>query len=116
MEHANGSKYAPVPGKIPGAAINLGGVDLILAPLNLDGVQAFGALQDELSAAKTFPDIAAVVSKMLALSLQRNYPDITTDQITNLLDTANVQTSMLELAKVSGMATGAPGELRPASQ
>jgi hypothetical protein len=112
----NGSKYYPVPGKIPGTTINLSGLELVMAPLNLDGVKQFLELQGELSSASTNEQSFTVTARILALSLQRNYPDITPEDILRLLDVANAQTAMMELVKLSGMRLGPLGEPTPAPQ
>lgn len=113
----NGSKYAPVPGKIPGTAINLGGRDLILAPLNLDGVQAFEPLQERFKQeAGDLGGLTNIVAEALHLSLRRNYPDMTIEDVAGLLDVNNMQSAMEELTAAAGFRKAAPGESAPASQ
>lgn len=113
----NGSKYAPVPGRIPGQAINLGGVDLVFAPLNLDGVQAFIPLQAKFKeTVNDLPSLTAIVAEALLLSLHRNYPDMTQGDVVALLDVGNLETAMDALAAASGFKKAAAGESPPASK
>lgn len=115
----NGSKYAPVAGKIPGRALNLGGVEFTLPPLNLDGVQAFEPLQKRVAEVRAdgagLPELFGVVADALMLSLGRNYPDLTREEVLALLDLGNFLPAMDALAEVSGYRKAAAGESMPAS-
>lgn len=110
------SKYAPVPGNIPGTAINLGGRDLILAPLNLDGVRAAEPLLKELDTLKKFEMQVPVAAQVIILSLNRNYPDMTIEDLVPLLDMSNTSKAVLAVAGIAGFEMLKPGETRPAAQ
>lgn len=103
--------YAPVPGRIPGKSVNLGGRDFVLAPLNLDGIREFEPIQQRIgegiSDAAALFDLAA---DALILSLRRNYPDISKPDIVALLDMGNVWGAMETLAEVTGYRRAAAGE------
>jgi hypothetical protein len=112
---ANGSKYAPVPGKIPGTALNLGGVEFVAAPFNLDGVQEATRLLESLQGAKTAQESLRGAAAVIAISLQRNNPDITVEDVTALLDLGNWEAALLAVCGASGIKFAALGEPRPAS-
>ena len=113
----NGSKYAPVPGKIPGRRINLGGVEFVMAPLNLDGVREYPTRLTAMQAIKVDVDdpgpFFEAAADVLLLSLARNYPDLTRDELVALLDMGNVREASAALREVSGFLLG---EAAPASQ
>lgn len=112
-------RYAPVPGRIPGEAFNLGGVDLVFAPLNLDGVREFDAAQKRFIAAagERADGIEAMTracADVLLLSLRRNYPDMTADDVAALLDLGNMEPAIMVMCHASGMRQAAAGESAPA--
>jgi hypothetical protein len=112
MSDGNG-KWAPVPGKIPGVAVNLGGHTLVLAPLGIGKAREFSERGKE---AKTDDDMAALGVAMIHASLVRNYPDITLDAVRDLLDTGNLREATDAIAAQSGLKRVTPGELTPGSQ
>ena len=48
----NGSKYAALPGKIPGTPLNLGGIAFIFPPLNFVQLEQYEALLPKLGRAE----------------------------------------------------------------
>ena len=110
---ANGSRYAPVAGKIPGTAINLGGVDLVIAPLSLDQVQQF---EEDISKAserlsgKNFAEQISYCLPVIHAGLTRNYPDLTQDELRKLLDIGNFIPAFQAVVRVSGFEVARPGE------
>jgi hypothetical protein len=114
-EGLNGSKYAPVPGKIPGTALNLGGVEFVAPPFNLDGVQEVMPLLEQTKGVKAAPETLRAVAAVLHISLKRNYPDLTVDELLPLIDMGNALPSLLAVCKVSGIEFAVPGEPVPAS-
>ncbi len=116
MSEHNGSKYAPVPGKIPGTALNLGGLDFIAPPFNLDGVQEVMPLlngaKDEL---KTAEDVLRYSARVIHISLKRNYPDLPLDELQPLIDLGNAMRVIETICTASGIAFKTPGETMPAS-
>jgi hypothetical protein len=118
VEIVNGNKYAPVPGKIPGVAINLGGREFILAPLSLIQVEALEEQINGLSNNEGL-SLGGAVAKGLPIilaALQRNYPDITAEALKPLLDLANIAEATRIIINASGLTrTIPPGEPAPAS-
>jgi len=111
MSVGNG-KWAPRSGHIPGAVVNLGGHELVLAPLNLDQVREFDELA-KAGAAGGAEDAFAVNTAIIHASLSRNYPDLDLAHVRALLDTQNVVAAMKAIADPSGMRIAKPGELGP---
>jgi hypothetical protein len=110
------SKYAPLPGKIPGTVMNLGGHDLVLAPLNLDGTQIVEPLLEQFNTATGSKEVATLAAKIVHVSLVRNYPDITEEEVLALLDLGNMQSAVLKVCSVSGMEFAKPGENPPTAR
>lgn len=109
----NGHSFAPIKGKIPGKAINLGGHTLVLAPLNLDGLQQAMPLLDALKELTKLDEIITGSAPIVLLSLERNY-DIKLDEVVLLLDAGNVTQAVAIVCGVSGLEATAPGEIAPA--
>jgi len=110
----NGSKYAPVPGKIPGTTINLGGHELVLAPLNLDQVQQFEEQIGKLGTPASAKEALEQAVPIIHASLQRNYEDMTEADVRGLLDVGNFPMALEALVSVSGFVK--KGEAAPASR
>ena len=115
MEAANGAvKYAPIPGKIPGTAVNLGGHDFVVAPLSLDlfveyekTITEFGTTRSKDGMERSLPMFLACV--------QRNNPDMTIDELRRLLDFGNIRLLMDAIIETNGLKLKAPGESVPAA-
>lgn len=106
-------KYAPVPGKIPGRALNLGGVDFVVAPMNLDGLEAglpLLARRAELADQKDTKGMFRLAAEFIQIALSRNNPDITIDDVVGLLDMANVEPAIKTIAEASGLEMAPAGE------
>jgi hypothetical protein len=108
-ESGNG-KYAPRPGNIPGVAVNLGGLHLVLAPLGLRLMREFEARGKDI---KDPEDAVTFNLDVILASLHRNYPDITREELEALLDSQNVQECMTSIFMQSGLQRITPGELKP---
>ena len=107
----NGKSFAPVPGKIPGTRVNLGGQDYILAPLNLFQVETLHEQILQLNAPSD--NMRENIERSLPLilaSLQRNYPDITLDELRNLIDLGNFAACTRAVVEISGYAPAQSGE------
>lgn len=98
--------YAPVPGQIPGTTFNLGGKDFILAPLNLDQVQALEPVIASFADASGMGEIAKVASALVHASLSRNYPDITEGDVKMMLDLGTMKKAIEAVLGVSGFKQG----------
>jgi hypothetical protein len=112
------AKYAPRPGNIPGVAMNLGGIDFVLAPLGLRLIRESQAKTKELQ--KKAAEGIDVDSEYYALnidsvfeSLRRNYPEITRDEVESLIDAGNLPDCVNAIMGASGLKKVTPGELKP---
>jgi hypothetical protein len=94
---------------IPGKLINLGGKDYTLPPLNFAGLRKLGPKIQEVGGAylsgNLFMDVdkVGVVAEIVLAALQRNYPDLTLEEVENFLDFANVKEVFPALMGVSGL-------------
>lgn len=112
-ESGNG-KYAPRPGNIPGVAVNLGGVDLVLAPLGLRLMREFQEKGKEIQKPEVTSEQAYDFNaEVILASLQRNYPDMTREDLDALLDSANVKEAFHAVFEQSGFKRVKPGEIPP---
>ncbi len=116
MSEVNGKKYQPVPGKIPGRAVNMAGNMLVLAPLTLDQVQEFEQTLAKPTDGMGLREAIEHMLPVLLASLQRNYPDMTIETLRPLVDVANMKEAGEAVMDVSGFKRTTPGELPPAGQ
>ncbi len=91
-----------------------GGIEFIAAPFNLDGVQEAIPLLNAAKDTKGWPETLRASAGILIISLRRNYPDLTLDELLTLLDTGNALPAILKVCELSGV-NFAPGETAPAS-
>jgi hypothetical protein len=101
-----------------------GGVWVVLAgnsyqipPLNFCAIQA---LQDKMAVIQGMsgvptPEQMRVVAEVVQMAMRRNYPEITTDEIVDMLDLGNFRTVFDALLGMSGYTKGGAGELSATS-
>lgn len=106
-------KYAPRPGNIPGVKINLGGIEFVLAPLGLRLMREFEARGKQTSENTTPEQAHDFNVDVILASLHRNYPDITRDDLEELLDSQNEQQALLSVFSQTGLERVTPGEIKP---
>ena len=109
-------KYAARPGSIPGTPLNLGGLRLVMAPLNFAQVEQFESLLPNLGRRETFAENVDEALPVIHASLSRNYPDLTLAELRLLLDLDNFPKACDALVRISGYTEAAPGESVPAGQ
>jgi len=88
--------------KFKGIKLNLQGQDFVVPPLNFRSLQALQARIGTFSGGVDPESISLVVDAAHA-ALQRNYPDMTKDQVTDLLDLENMLDVMEAVMDVSGL-------------
>lgn len=88
--------------KVKGIRLPLGGRDWVVPPLNLAALEQ---LQDRLArfSGGLDADSVALVLDATTAALRRNYPDITREQVADMLDVANMATVMEAVMDVSGL-------------
>ena len=107
-------KYAPRPGNIPGVPLNIGGIDFVLAPLGMRlarEIEAKGLKFRESD--PSAEDAHRFNLEIILLSLNRNYPDITAEELDALLDTAVEAEAVSAVLLQTGLKRVTPGELKP---
>lgn len=99
---------------IPGMAITMGGQEWTVPPLTLGQLRRLMPKVRELSEINTQMSESqiGVLVEIVSAALQRNYPDITTDIVENLLDLGNAAPVLNAVLTGSGLKTRAlqPGE------
>jgi hypothetical protein len=103
-----------------GVKITIGGTDYIVPPLNLGRIRK---LKTELEAAQGYRDTKVLTDEQIDTyvtiihsGFERNYPDITREEIEEMIDLANLGAVYRALMSVSGFVPGGakPGD-SPAS-
>lgn len=99
---------------VPGKEMQLGGKDFILPPLNAAAVKQY---RDQISAVFVgqLPDIE-LVSKLAYAALKRNYPEITAEQVDDMIDYGNMLDVWENLMNLSGLAISAGKMVRRVQQ
>ncbi|MET3134614.1 hypothetical protein AAKU55_004914 [Oxalobacteraceae bacterium GrIS 1.11] len=87
--------------KVPGTEMHLGGQLFVLAPLNAAAVKQY---RDQIKSVFVggLPDIE-LVAKLAHASLRRNYPEITLNDVEELIDYSNVFDVWETLLNLSGL-------------
>lgn len=93
---------------IPGTIVNIGGTDYTVPPLSfkqlrrlLDKINLIGSIEG----VPSDEQMGAIV-EVVHTALARNYPDITTDQLENILDLGNSARVVQAIMGVSGLEQG----------
>ncbi len=92
---------------IKGTEVELGGTVYIVPPLNLAALERF---QDRLESYAGGIDRESVkfVVEVAHASIKRNYPDMTVDQLKELIDLGNIQEVFGAVMNVSGLVARSP--------
>lgn len=87
---------------IKGNEVELGGQIYVIPPLNLAALERF---QDKLEAYSGGIDRESVafVVEVVHTAMKRNYPDITVDELKELIDLGNIQSVFAAVMNVSGL-------------
>jgi hypothetical protein len=103
--------------KVKGKTVNLNGADYVIPPLNL---RALEQLQDKLTTFGGAPSLEnmGIVADIAHAALKRNYPDMTRDEVADLIDFGNMTEVMEAVMNVSGLTaqSDAPGEATGAAK
>jgi hypothetical protein len=100
--------------KIPGIPVPLGGKDYVMPPLALNAVKQLRPRLDAFKGTDGDEDIDTVIDAAYA-ALRRNYPDISRDEVGDMVDLGNMQEVMEACMDVSGLKRKQleAGELKP---
>ena len=93
--------------KFEGTPIKLGGVEYVMPPLNLKRLKALRAEFDIVNTMDkgrimTDEQIDAML-KVIHAAISRNYPDMTVDDLAELIDFGNLQTISAAVSSISGL-------------
>lgn len=98
--------------KFEGMPITIGGVEYIVPPLSFRKVKQLQPEIDKLSqinaasVTANSSEATEVMIKIIHSALQRNYPEITIDELEDMLDLANVRTIIQAVMGISGFVPG----------
>jgi hypothetical protein len=101
---------------IEGVKTNMGGIEWVVPPLNIRQIRTLGPKLAELgglSAAATAEQLDIIV-EVVQRALTRNYPDVTIEQVEEMLDLGNANDIILAIMGLSGLAS--KGEAQAGSQ
>lgn len=88
--------------KIKGIPLQLGGKTYIVPPLNLGALEQLQDRLEKFDGGIGKENISTVLDATTA-ALKRNYPDITRDQVSELIDVGNMGEVMEAVMDVSGL-------------
>lgn len=102
--------------KLPfdGIAVTLGGRDFTVPPLCLRDVKRFLPLMAELFGKSPLEQMT-LTSEVILAALQRNYPELTMDELDVLLDPVSISSVMEAIMEASGLKKKAASPTDPAS-
>lgn len=107
------TENATPPDLIPGVTIRLGRRDYVVPPLNARGVRQVAQLVPALEGtAGDNVDYVTAAMEVLHLAMVRNYPEITKEELEDIVDLANLPRLM---AAVLAPFAAAPAAIPPAA-
>jgi hypothetical protein len=95
--------------RFKGEAVDLGGVQYVLPPMSLGSVERFHARIDAYLG-KTETQPVGLMIDVIHSALLRNYPDLTREQVAEMVDISNVGQVFNKLLMQSGWAPTAGGD------
>ena len=104
--------------KVSGVAVEMNGVEYVVPPLTLrmlqDHAEDIDVMQSMDAESALGVDRLAAVVRVAHAAMSRNYPDLTADDLHDLVDLANVSALVDAVLGVSGLTptreVGSPGE------
>lgn len=107
-------------GNIPGFPVNLSGTVFAVPPLNFKQLKALepdlkrmGSMQKDLEGGVMPADAMETFHKVVLASLNRNYPDLTSEDLEELMDVSNIKDLVAAVLGMSDLEKKTPGELTP---
>jgi uncharacterized protein (DUF433 family) len=97
---------------IPGKDIKLGGETYTVPPLTLGALQRFQAKLTSYSGSLSAEDVQTVIDVATA-ALKRNYPDLTAEQVADMIDLGNIQEVFMAVMSVSGLVPTGEAQAAP---
>lgn len=87
---------------IDGVMIKMGGRDWQVPPINLKSVKALGPKIDALANMTSQFEMIPLVGEIVLHALRRNYPEVTQDEVEDMIDLGNAQSVMEAILFQSG--------------
>src|SRR5262245_47242388 len=104
-------KKVKEPGKIAGFKIDFGADELIVPPLNIEGVEAHEQdIQRIQDLSTPLKERMNLICGVIVSALQRNYPDKKIDYVKKWVDMGNVEDIFSAIMAQSGFKEGKAGE------
>ena len=99
---------------LDGAVVRMGGRDWTVPPLTFRQLRRLQPQLERLARinAAATPEQIGAVSEIVQAALSRNYPDITVDEVEDMLDLGNAGRVITAILSGSGLV---PGEAQPGS-
>lgn len=96
---------------IDGVKVKIGRREFIVPPLNLRAVKRVGQLVPVMTAGDGSEASIDAAIEVILLAIQRNYPEVTREELEEELDLANLAPISLQIAEASGLVPKAePGQ------
>lgn len=95
---------------VPGTTVVMSGERLLVPPMSLGALELFGDQLVTLRADPTNPEAVRTIIDVTLSALRRNYPDITREEVSELIDVGNMETVMLAVMATSGLQDKVEGE------
>lgn len=104
---------------LEGTKMNLGGREFIVPPLNIRGLRLLGPKFDSITKACMGAGVSALLSvevlddmmEVIHTAIVRNYPNVTKDELEDLVDLDTLPKLFQAVAAQSGMQQAVPGEV-----
>lgn len=96
---------------LDGTKVNLGGRDFTVPPLNLKALRRLAPTISALAdmADVPTPEQVGQIAEVVHAAVVRNYPEITVDEMEELLDLGNIKAVLQAILSGSGLTQGEPG-------
>jgi hypothetical protein len=98
-----------------GVRVEMAGTDYVVPPLTFRQIQDLHEILAGLAAVQGVPSADQItgIAEIVRTALARNYPDITLEQVMDMLDMGNVNDVLMAVLGASGLVK--PGEAQAAS-
>lgn len=93
---------------IDGKTVKMGGKDWTVPPLNFKALKQFGPVLKTKTPQQLVEE--GLVLDIIHAAMLRNYPDLTRDELEDMLDMGNVMEVTMTVMGASGMVAVQPGE------
>ncbi len=91
--------------KIPGVLLQIGGRHFVVPPLNFRSLRQIQPKLSSLTSGGAVPDVEQLdsINEIVHLALSRNYPELTREELEDLIDLDNLRDLIGAIMGVSGL-------------